>query len=139
VAGEPISALPTPEEMLGVDSFPGIPEIKLARMHAVAEAALRGDLDVQRIRAMDPDEAMRDLQKLEGIGPFYSALTVIRATGHTDVLPENEPRALALAGRLYGLGHVATPDEMRAIAERWRPFRTWATVLLRAAGPRILD
>ena len=43
----------------------------------------------------------------------------------------------ALAGRLYNLNHAASPAEMRAIAERWRPFRTWATVLLRAAGPRL--
>jgi DNA-3-methyladenine glycosylase II len=47
--------------------------------------------------------------------------------------------ALALAGELYGLGHDATPEEFRQLAERWRPFRTWATVLLRAAGPRLTD
>jgi DNA-3-methyladenine glycosylase II len=137
VAGQRIAALPTPEAMLAVESFDGIPEIKLERMRAIADAALRGDLDTDRIRAMEPDAAMQDLQRLEGIGPFYSALIVIRATGHTDVLPDNEPRALALAGKLYGLGHDATPEEMRTIAERWRPFRTWATVLLRAAGPRL--
>lgn len=138
VAGETVAAHPNPEQMLGVPAFPGIPEVKLRRMHGVAEAAGRGDLDVERIRAMDPDDAMRELQKLDGIGPFYSALIVIRASGHTDVLPENEPRALALAGRLYELDHDATPEEMREIAERWRPFRTWVTVLLRAAGPRLL-
>jgi len=137
VAGERMAALPTPEQMVSVDSFEGIPELKLRRMHGIAEAARHGDLDVDRLRAMEPEEAMRDLQRLDGIGPFYSALIVIRATGHTDVLLENEPKALALAGRLYGLGHDASPAEMRDIAERWRPFRTWATVLLRAAGPRL--
>jgi DNA-3-methyladenine glycosylase II len=139
VVGETVAALPTPEQMRTVVSFPGIPENKLARMHAIAEAAQRGELDAERLRAMDADEAMLGLQQLEGIGPFYSALIVIRSTGHADVLPENEPRGLALAGRLYGLGHDASPEEMRVIAERWRPFRTWATVLLRAAGPRIPD
>jgi DNA-3-methyladenine glycosylase II len=125
--------------MVGVEAFPGIPETKLRRMHGIAEAAHRGDLAVARLRALGPDEAMRDLQQLEGIGPFYSALIVIRATGFADVLPENEPKALALAGRLYGLGHEAESAEMREIAERWRSFRTWATVLLRAAGPRISE
>jgi DNA-3-methyladenine glycosylase II len=138
VAGERVAALPTPDQMLEVQSFPGIPEVKLRRMHGVAEAARQGDLDVERINAMDPDEAMRELQAIEGIGPFYSALIVIRSTGHTDVLPDNEPQALALVGQLYGLGHDASPDEMRRIADNWRPFRTWATVLIRAAGPRVL-
>lgn len=138
IAGERMAALPTPAQVLGVESFAGIPEVKLRRMHGIAAAAQRGELDVTRLRAMEPAEAMQGLQRLEGIGPFYSALIVIRATGHTDVLPENEPKALALAGQLYGLGHDASPAEMREIAERWRPFRTWATVLLRAAGPRIM-
>jgi DNA-3-methyladenine glycosylase II len=137
VAGEEMAALPTPTQMLQVETFPEIPDIKLRRMHGIAGAALAGELDIERIRAMQPDEAMRDLQRLDGIGPFYSALIVIRATGHSDVLPENEPQAPAMAGRLYGLGHDASPEEMQAIAENWRPFRTWATVLLRAAGPRI--
>lgn len=137
LAGERLAALPTPEQLLGLESFEGIPEPTLRRMHGIAEAARRGDLDVERLRAMEPEEARRDLQRLHGIGPFSSALIVIRATGHTDVLPEDEPTARALAGRLYNLGHDARPEEMRAIAERWRPFRTWATVLLRAAGPRL--
>jgi DNA-3-methyladenine glycosylase II len=137
VAGEEMAALPSPTQLLRVETFPEIPDIKLRRMHGIAGAALAGELDFERIRAMQPDEAMRDLQRLDGIGPFYSALIVIRATGHSDVLPENEPQVLAMAGRLYGLGHDASPEEMRAIAENWRPFRTWATVLLRAAGPRI--
>lgn len=138
VAGRRLAASPTPEQMLAMESFDGIPDVKLRRMHGVAEAAQRGELDIERIRAMAPDVAMLDLQRLDGIGPFYSGLIIIRATGHTDVLPENEPRALALAGRLYGLGHDASPEEMREIAEKWRPFRTWGTVLLRAAGPRLV-
>ncbi|MDQ2745565.1 MAG: DNA-3-methyladenine glycosylase 2 family protein, partial [Chloroflexota bacterium] len=137
VAGEQVAVLPTPKQLLAVTSFPGIPEIKLRRFHGIAEAALRGDLDCARLRAMPPGEAMLDLQRLEGIGPFYSELIVVRATGHADVLPMNEPKALALAGELYGLGHDATPEEMRVLGERWRPFRTWAVVLLRAAGPRL--
>lgn len=135
--GERLAALPTPAQLLEVESFPGIPDVKMRRLHGIAGAALRGDLDCSRIRAMDPDEAMRDVQRLDGIGPFYSALVVIRATGHPDVLPENEPQALALAGELYDLGHPATPAEMRELAENWRPFRTWAVVLLRAAGSRV--
>jgi hypothetical protein len=34
-------------------------------------------------------------------------------------------RALA-----YGLGHVPDDREVCAIAEGWRPFRTWVSVLL---------
>ena len=81
---------------------------------------------------------MAGLQAIPGIGPFYSALIVIRGTGFTDVLPIGEPRLRALATRLYGL--PAEPDDagLRALAEPWRPFRTWAAVLIRAAAARVL-
>src|SRR5579875_2635897 len=88
--GEETAALPTPEQMLEVESFPGIPETKLRRMQAIAEAALQGDLDTSRLRGMEPEAAMASLQQLEGIGPFYSMLIIVRALGHADVLAENE-------------------------------------------------
>jgi DNA-3-methyladenine glycosylase II len=137
VAGKRLAALPAPAQMLDVESFAGLNDEKVRRMRGITQAAQRGDLDIKGIRALAPEEAMQALQRLDGIGPFYSELIVVRAVGYTDALPQNEPRALALAGRLYGLEHDATPEEMHEIAEAWRPFRTWATVLLRAAGPRI--
>ncbi len=36
VAGEPISAVPTPRDLLQVAGFPGIPDEKLSRLHGVA-------------------------------------------------------------------------------------------------------
>lgn len=138
LAGEKLAALPTPEQMLDVESFPGIPPIKIERLHGVARAALDGRLDVDRIKAMEPDEAMADLRSIKGIGPFYSALIVIRASGLADVLPENEPTVLDAAARLYGLPHPPTPEQFRGMAEAWKPFRTWAAVLMRAAASRVL-
>ena len=60
-------------------------------------------------------------------------------SGFTYVLPVSEPRALALVAQLYNLPEPPTEDQFRALAEPWRPFRTWATVLIRAASGRLLD
>jgi DNA-3-methyladenine glycosylase II len=138
LAGVRLAALPAPGQLLRVESFPGIPEDKLHRLHGVARAALEGRLDVGYLKEQGPERAMADLQSIKGIGPFYSALIVIRGTGFRDVLPVNEPRALALAARLYQLAGPPSEAEFRALAEGWRPFRTWAVVLIRAAARRIL-
>ena len=138
LAGERLAALPTPAQLLAVEDFPGIDADRLERMHGAARAALDGQLDVERLHGLGPDEAMVDVQGIKGIGPFYAGLIVIRATGFTDVLPSNEPKALELVRELYELPAVPSPSEFEAIAEVWRPWRTWATVLLRAAGPRVL-
>jgi DNA-3-methyladenine glycosylase II len=137
VAGMPLAALPTPSALLRVTGFEGIDEASLSRIHGVARAAADGLLEVATLRAMDPHEAMTVLQQIKGIGRFYAALVVIRATGVTDVLPTNEPKALELAGRLYGDGTPLSVERFTEVAEAWRPWRTWCTVLLRSAGSRL--
>ena len=108
-----------------------------SRLHGVARAALEGRLDVTTLKDLGPDAAMIELQTIKGIGPFYSALIVIRGTGFTDVLPVNEPRLLNLVAALYDFSEVPTPDQLQALAEPWRPFRTWTAVLIRAATSRL--
>jgi DNA-3-methyladenine glycosylase II len=138
LAGTQLAAFPTPRQLLGVESFPGIPDDRMPRLHGVAHAALEGRLDVSRLQEQGPERAMTGLQSINGIGPFYSALIVIRGTGFTDVLPVNEPKALALTAELYGLPAPPTEAQFRDLAEPWRPFRTWAVVLIRAAARRVL-
>ena len=137
LAGERRHSFPTPSALLDVPEFPGIPEPKLTRLHAVAQAAWEGRLDAGRLAAMDPDEAMASVQKLPGIGPFYAALIVVRACGLADVLVSNEAVALGTMGELYDLGGPPSPAELVRLSEPWRPFRTWATVLIRAAASRL--
>jgi len=137
LAGERLAAFPSPRQLLSVPSFPGVPQDKIRRLQAVADAALAGRLDVGHLRALGPEQAMAELQQINGIGPFYSALVVIRGTGFTDVLPVREPKALALTAQLYQLDAPPGPEEFARIAEPWRPFRTWAVVLIRAAAGRI--
>jgi DNA-3-methyladenine glycosylase II len=136
LAGQQLTAFPVPEALLAVESFPGLPPEKIERLHGVARAALDGLLDPARLLTLGPERAAAEVQAIKGIGPFYSELIVIRATGFADVLPATEPKALALAGDLYGLGGPATADQLRELAEPWRPFRTWATVLIRAVTGR---
>ena len=138
LAGEPVAALPTPGQLLAIDSFPGIPADRMPRLHGVARAALDGQLHAARLLDQGPERAMAGLQALDGIGPFYSSLIVVRGTGFTDVLPVNEPRALDLAGRLYQLGAPPSEAEFRKLAQPWKPLRTWAVVLIRAAAARLL-
>jgi DNA-3-methyladenine glycosylase II len=113
-----------------------LPQIKVERLHAVAEAALAGRLDADRLRGLEPQAALAELQELPGIGPFSSQLILVRASGHADVLPDGERRVLACAAHYCGLDQPPSPERFAELAEAWRPFRTWASVLLRYAGDR---
>ncbi len=129
-----LAAFPTPAALLGIDSFPGLEPVRIERLHAVARAALAGELDPTRLLAMSPDDALASLYRLPGIGPTYGTLILLRSTGSTDILTLGEPRIPAYAGHFYGLGAPAGPADLARLAEDWRPFRTWACVLIRVAG-----
>lgn len=133
VAGEQVAAFPAPAQLLAVAEFPGVPAEKLDRLHAVAEAALAGELDTDALRALDPEVAAARVRQLPGIGPFYAELITVRALGHTDVLPTAEVGVTEIAGALLGR-RVEAPD-LVSLAAGWSPWRTWVCVALRAAGP----
>jgi DNA-3-methyladenine glycosylase II len=134
--GGDLDSFPLPEELLGVESFPGLEPQRIGRLHGVARAALDGLLDSARLLAMSPDEALADLRRIPGIGPTYAGLILLRSTGATDILTLAEPHLPAYVAQFYGLPHPASPGELERIADSWRPFRTWTSVLIRVAGDR---
>ena len=134
--GGDVEAFPTPADLLAVDLFPSLEPQRIDRLHVIAKAALDGVLEPRRLLDMAPEAAMAALQGLPGIGPMYATLILLRSTGATDILTLGEPRLAAYAGHFYGRARPVTPDELAAIAEGWRPFRTWTAVLLRVAGDR---
>lgn len=138
LAGQTLHAFPQPERLIALpDDTPGLNAQKIERLRGVAEAALQGELDVARLHELGPERAYEDVQRLKGLGPFYAGLVVLRASGFADaLLAMNEPRVLKRAAELYGRDEPPTLEQFAEMAERWRPFRTWATVLIRLGGDR---
>lgn len=147
VAGEEVPAFPLPERLLTAESLPGMAANRVAWLRTIARAALDGQLDASRLAAMAPADALTDLRTLPGIGPMYATLILLRATGVTDVLTATEPRLADYIAHFYGPDPdtvpasdtapvSASPAEIERVAEGWRPYRTWAAVLIRAAGDR---
>lgn len=131
-----VEAFPTPKDLLRIDSFPGFEPLRIERLHGIARAALDGRLDPGPLLAMPPEDAMAALQRLPGIGPMYAGLILLRSTGATDVMTLGEPRLPAYVRHFYQLPHNPSPGELANLADGWRPFRTWAAVLIRVAGDR---
>jgi DNA-3-methyladenine glycosylase II len=136
LAGEELAAFPLPEKLATLRAFPGIDATRMTRLRAIARAALDGLLDAARLAALAPETARAELETLPGIGPFYADLVLVRGSGIADLLPRNEPMLLSYVGHFYGKRGPVDTATLEAIAEKWKPYRTWATVLLRVAGDR---
>jgi DNA-3-methyladenine glycosylase II len=116
-------AFPAPATLQALDL--DLPGRKAEYLQAVAEAALDGRLDGAALRAAEPEQAVATVREVKGLGPFAAELVVIRGANAPDALATHERRLDAEVEERYG-------RPLADVAERWRPFRTWATVHLRA-------
>jgi 3-methyladenine DNA glycosylase/8-oxoguanine DNA glycosylase len=130
--GPPVPAFPAPADIEKIESIKGVPAPKIPRLQGIAAAARVGDLDPRDLRALDPDQALRDLCELPGVGPFSAMLILIRGAGHPDVVALAEPRFRQALGRAYGKP-LEDDAEVVELAEAWRPYRSWVAFLLRSA------
>lgn len=133
VHGDVRHAFPGPGRLVALDKgFPGLFGRKAEWLRALAAAAGEGVLDAARLRAIPPEEALAQLRSLPGIGPFSAELILLRGAGEPDYLPTAEPRLRRAVTLAYRMNGEPSQDEVAGLAEAWRPFRTWAAVLLRA-------
>ena len=117
-------AFPAPDLLRILDL--DLPGRKPEYLHAVADAALDGRLDGATLRSMEPDDAVRTVQEVKGLGPFAAELVVIRGANAPDMVPHHERRLEDEITVRYGPDH-----SLADVSEMWRPFRTWAAVHLR--------
>jgi DNA-3-methyladenine glycosylase II len=134
IGGVEVGCIPTPEKMLAIRSFPSLPAVKLERLHGVAKAALDGLLDADHLLSLG-DKAPDAVRVIPGIGPFWSQAIYMRTCGVTDVWPE-EPLSNAALGALHGLSDEPSAADIQRLTEPYRPWRTWAAVLVRFAAGR---
>ena len=132
LAGQTVHAFPQPDALNDLTDFPGLDQTKALRLHKIADAG--AELQADALKSRGPEDTFIYAQTLEGIGPFYASLIVLRATGFADApLRIPEPRTLNYAAELYDDQQLSL-ERLTQLAERWRPFRTWSTVLIRIAA-----
>lgn len=132
IHGEPEYAFPGPSRLARLEEFPGLFGRKVEYLRHLGRAAADGRLDAEHLRSLPVEEALRELKVLPGIGPFSAELILLRGAGEPDHLPANEPRLGRAVAMAYGLDGPPATEELRNIAENWRPYRTWVSLHLRA-------
>jgi DNA-3-methyladenine glycosylase II len=130
LGGERLFVVPAPATLVTLDGFAGVSAEKWERLRSIAAATLDGLFDAERLRALDPDEAIAKLSELRGVGAWTAQHIYLRGCGIADVLPDAEPRVMAGVAHAYGLEKAPDAAAFAAIAERWRPFRMWVAVLV---------
>jgi AraC family transcriptional regulator of adaptative response / DNA-3-methyladenine glycosylase II len=117
---------PSPAALASADlSTIGLPGSRAEAIRALARAVRDGKIDLKAPCGLADFE--KRLTELPGIGPWTAQYVALRALGEPDAFPAGDlglRRALESAGAAIGL------EALPALAERWRPFRAYATLHL---------
>lgn len=96
----------------------------------LAEAITQGHLDLDELATRD-DATVRDsLMQLKGIGRWSADIYLLMALRRPDIWPRGDLALEVAAQRVKGLAGRPTPDQLEAMAERWRPWRAVAARIL---------
>jgi DNA-3-methyladenine glycosylase II len=133
IHGHRLYCFPGPAGLVQLRSFKGLFGRKVEYLNALGRAALDGQLDTDRLRAMPREEALEHLQRLPGIGEFGSQLVRLRALSAVDELATREPRLLEAIRVAYDLPSTPDVEELELLSEKWRPYRMWVAVSFRRA------
>ena len=97
----------------------GMPGKRVETIRSFARALLDGHVDFDR-PWLEVDAV---LKQMPGFGPWTRAYLAIRLGRDPDAFPESDVGLMRAA-------HVATPTELLALAESWRPYRAFAATYL---------
>ena len=90
VQGQTYHAFPLPQQLISLEQFNGINDIKTGELHVIGQAALDGFPDRRRLLSLSVEEALAKLKGLPGIGPFYSQGILYRGAGMVDDITDDE-------------------------------------------------
>ena len=130
--------LPAPAELLALDPGrireAGLSWRKIATLRDLAERLSDGRLDADALSRLPDDELMAELTAIPGIGPWTVQGALLVALKREDVVLPGDLALRKAVQTAYGLDHRPSQDEVLAIAEKWRPYRSLATSYLFSAA-----
>ena len=130
--------LPTPTELLAADPGKlreaGLSWRKINTLRDLAARLSDGRLDPDVLGALPDDELIAELTVIPGIGPWTVQGALILALRREDVVLPGDLALRKAVQAAYRLDHLPAPEEVLAIAEKWRPYRSLATSYLFSAA-----
>lgn len=125
VAPEPI--IMAGEEVLRAS---GLSRGKTRYALGLSQAIVNGDLDLEGLELLGDEEAQAELVKIKGIGRWTAEIYLMFSLGRTDMMPSGDLALQVAAQMLMELDERPSVRRLDEIAERWRPYRSTAAIML---------
>ena len=124
--GRPFYAFPNsrslakakPKEMRSV----GLSVGKAQYISELSKKVERGELDLERLREMNDEEAVTELTKIKGIGRWSAEYVLIRGMGRLNSLPADDLGIQRVVSQAYFKKKRISSDEVRCILGKFDPY-----------------
>lgn len=120
----------TPAAILGLPRTAlrraGCSRQKVATLRELAGAFVTRRLTRAGLRRLPDEEVFRLTTQVKGVGRWTAEMLLIFCLGRPDVWPAADFGLRKAAQKLLGQAAMPSVEEMRALAEPWRPYRTYA-------------
>ena len=121
----------TPEAVLAADEAvfrdAGLSRQKIEYVNNVAEAFVERGYSREYFADVPDDEVVAELTTIKGVGAWTAEMQLMFSLGRPDVFPVGDLGIRKGMETLYG---DLTRAEMVETAERWRPYRSYASLYL---------
>ena len=102
-------------------------------VYGLAGSVLDPEMGLERLEELTDREIVEKLVALRGVGMWTAQWALIRAVGRPDALPLGDLALRRVVSRLFMHGEDVNDAKVEEIAQRWSPYRTYATVYLFSA------
>lgn len=108
----------------------GLSGAKVKTLKEIATAVQNGSLDLLSLKKLPEAEAGEQLMRIWGIGPWTVEMFLMFALGRPDVFSPGDLGLVRAMEAIYDLPKHSSRETLLAIAEKWSPYRTYASLLL---------
>lgn len=108
----------------------GVSRPKIGYMKGLADLVARQELDFGSLHDLADDEVIHSLTKVKGIGRWTAEMFLIFFLGREDVLSLGDAGLRRAVCWLYEEGIKAGHGVLEIHSEKWRPYRTVASLYL---------
>ncbi len=130
----------TPEGVLTAETETlrecGLSRQKAGYVHNIAEA-FASEYDSAYFEALDDDDVIEELTDIKGVGEWTAQMQLLFSLGRPDVFPVGDLGVRKGMEMLFD--DEMSREEMVDRAERWKPYRSYATLYLWRVDEDVAD
>jgi DNA-3-methyladenine glycosylase II len=105
----------------------GISRQKASYMRSLGEHFAGGELSDRKLMRAPDEDVIDAVTRVKGVGRWTADMLLMFCLGRPDVLPVGDLGIQNAMRAAYGLPATPRAEEMVALAEPWRPFRSAAS------------